>query len=118
MYDIQAMLGKVVTIKTLTGEILGQLISTDDDVKYVTVTRPLNVVVNNGEVVLVPLVLTADANMVTIPAQNILFITPALESASEDYLSILDVEEVEEVEEVEVEVEEEGTEEETGIVSE
>jgi|TARA_Y100000389_G_scaffold180135_1_gene194739 hypothetical protein len=116
MYDIQAMLGKVVTIKTLTGEILGQLISTDDDVKYVTVTRPLNVVVNNGEVVLVPLVLTADANMVTIPIQNILFITPALESASEDYLSILDVEE-DEVE-VEVEVEEDGTEAETGIVSE
>jgi len=115
MYDIQAMLGKVVTIKTLTGEILGQLVSTDDDIKYVTVTRPLNVVVNNGEVVLVPLVLTADANMVTIPVQNILFITPALASASEDYLSILDVEEVEEVE---VEVEEEGIEEETGIVSE
>lgn len=113
MYDIQAMLGKVVTIKTLTGEILGQLISTDDDVKYVTVTRPLNVVVNNGEVVLVPLVLTADADTVTIPVQNILFITPALESASADYLSILDVEE-----EVEVEVEEDGAEEETGIVSE
>jgi|TARA_R110002153_G_scaffold7259_4_gene32662 hypothetical protein len=111
MYNIQELIGKVVTIKTLTGEILALLLSTDEDTTVITLKKPMNVVVNAGEVVLVPLVLTADANMVSLPTSNILFVTEALESASADYLSI--------TEDAPVEVAvEEVADEETGIVSE
>lgn len=108
MYNIEELVGKVVTIKTSNSEFVALLQGVDEDITTLTLKNPQLVMINGSDVVLVPFVLTADAQEVFMSTNDVLAVLESLEETAKDFFSIITPAEVEEeVEEVEEEVEEE-----------
>lgn len=89
MYDIEELAGKIVTIKTLTGdEIIAKLASVDIDNGYLTLQNPQAVLVNGNEVIIGPICFSAKCEMVTVRMDSLLFVTKSLTESATDYMSI------------------------------
>lgn len=108
MYHIQELLGKVVTLKTATGqEFVGRLIGKNEDNTIITVNKPKIIAVNveNGEqvVYMMPFYLTATAEDEHFFLHQFLSVRETMESTAQEYLDL--VQEEEPVKSVEVEIE-------------
>lgn len=94
MQFIKEQLGKVVTIKSVTGdEYVGLLAGLDDDNTIITVNNPKQVIINQDSVVLIPYLLTAPAKVVIFNLSNIMSVNETLESTAEDYRDLVKTEE-------------------------
>lgn len=103
MYNIEELVGKVVTIKTSNAEYVALLNGVDEELTTLTLENPQLVMIQGGDVLLMPFVLTAEPQQVFMSTNDVLAVMESLEATAKDYLEIS--EEVEEVEEVEVEEE-------------
>ena len=90
MYYAQSMIGKIVTLRTATGEeIITELLGVDPDNHLLTVQNPRLVGLNNDQVVLMPYVLTAETLSVTIDARNVLSVMESAENTASEYRSMI-----------------------------
>ena len=102
MYNTVELIGEVVTIKISSGiEILATLLSVDDELKYLTVSHPRNLVINseNGELALVPYVFTSAADEIVMNANDVLSVSKTADESKEDYLDLINRTETETEEE-------------------
>lgn len=90
MYDLEELAGKIVTVKTLTGdEIIATLASVDNDNKMLTLKNPMAVLINGPDVIIGPVCFSAKAEMVTVRMESLLFVTQTLPESASDYTGIL-----------------------------
>ena len=86
--NLENFIGKVVTIRSMSGnEFIATLLSVDDGV--INVDNPRTVIVNNGQVALVPFVLTAEASYVTLCTNQILTVLETLPETAKDYSQMI-----------------------------
>ena len=84
--ECKRYIGKVVTIRSITGEeYIGKLKTIDDIHNTITVLNPRAVMINEDQVVLLPFVLTAKAETVMLPMENIFSVLLTLAETSKDY---------------------------------
>ena len=94
MYNLQSLLGKVVTIKSHKGdEVIGKLMGFNDDGTILTVYNPKIVVIANEDVVLIPFALTAKTQEVHLHLNQIFTVLETLEVTSKEYLKLIAEEE-------------------------
>jgi hypothetical protein len=92
MYNTENLIGEVVTIKVSSGiEILATLNSVDDELKYLNIAHPRNLVINSetGELALVPYVFTSSAEEVVMNAHEVLSVSLTADESKEDYMGLL-----------------------------
>lgn len=90
MYDIEELAGKIVTIKTLTGdELIATLASVDNDNRMLTLKDPMAVLINGPDVIIGPVCFSAKAEMITVRMDSLLFVTKTLPESASDYTGIL-----------------------------
>jgi small nuclear ribonucleoprotein (snRNP)-like protein len=90
MYDIEELAGKIVTIKTITGdELIATLASVDSDNKMLTLKDPMAVLINGPDVIIGPVCFSAKAEMITVRMDSLLFVTKTLPESASDYTGIL-----------------------------
>ncbi len=91
MYNLKKLLKKVVTVKTVTGlEIMGTLISTDDDEHLVVLMNPKMVVLNDNEVAVIPFAFTSKVDTAEFKVDMLLSVTETVEDSAEDYLKLVE----------------------------
>lgn len=90
MYNVEDLVGKVVTIRANGGdEYIGKLMSTDETVSFLTVQEPRVVIINEGNVALIPYALTASSEMVVINTVNVLSVMESLPQTAADYSELV-----------------------------
>lgn len=98
--ESKRLIGKVITIRSITGEeYIAKLKTIDDLQNTITVLNPRVVMINDDQVVLLPFVLTAKAETVMLPCDNVFSILPSLSETSKDYEKLVALEYEEAVEE-------------------
>jgi small nuclear ribonucleoprotein (snRNP)-like protein len=91
MYDIDSLIGKTVTLKTISGmEIISQLASFDDENKIIGLLNPKLVVVTNEQIAVIPYTFTSKAESIFISLTNILSVTESLETSADDYSKVVE----------------------------
>ncbi len=95
--ELKKLIGKVVTIKTLTGlEIIGKMISTNDDNDLIVLTHPRMVVLGNSgnnednSIAVVPFTFTSKTEQISFTIDKVLCVNETIEESAEDYLKIVD----------------------------
>lgn len=97
MYYAQSFVGKIVTLRTSSGEeIITELLGVDPDNRLITVKNPRIVAVNNQEVVLMPYVITAGTLSVTIEGNSLISILETAENTAAEYQAMVSEEAVSE----------------------
>lgn len=92
MYNTENLISDVVTIKVSSGiEILATLIGVDEELRYLTITHPRNLVINSesGELALVPYVFTSPGDEIVMNTSQILSVSRTAEESKEDYLKLV-----------------------------
>ena len=90
MFDIDDLIGKVVTVRGLSGEeIIGKLMGTHPDTTIITLGEPRVVVINNNEVSLLPYVLTASAELIDFNINTVVSIIETFENTAKEYLEVI-----------------------------
>lgn len=96
--ELKELLGKVVTIKTLTGlEMIGTLISTNDENNLIVLTHPRMVVLGNGgevtdsSIAVVPFTFTSKTEQISFTTDKVLSVSETIKESAEDYLKIVGV---------------------------
>jgi len=90
MYELDKLLGKVVTMKTLTGdEIMGTLLGIDTDNNYITLQSPKAVLINGTDIIIGPMCFSAMTDQLVVRLSNVFFIVESLEESANDYLSVI-----------------------------
>lgn len=90
MLDLEGLLGKVVTVKTTSGnEFIGKLIGTDDEGTTATFEHLRSVLINASDVIIAPLCLTAEQDTTEIQLNNVLCVMPSLKLSAEDYTAMI-----------------------------
>lgn len=94
--ELKELLGKVVTIKTLTGlEMIGTLISTNDDNNLIVLTHPRMVVLSNtgdnenNSIAVVPFTFTSITDQISFTTDKVLSVSETIKESAEDYLKIV-----------------------------
>ena len=91
MYNLKKLLKKVVTVKTVTGlEIMGTLISTDDDEHLVVLMNPKMVVLNDNEVDVIPFTFTSEVETAEFKVDMLLSVTETIKDSADDYLKLVE----------------------------
>jgi len=91
MYEIDKLLGQIVTIKTVSGmEIISQLISNDDTNNTICLDNPKLVVVTNEQIAVIPYTFTSKSATIFIDKSHILSITESLPSSADDYNTVVE----------------------------
>ena len=91
MYNLKKLLKKVVTVKTVTGlEIMGSLISTDDDEHLVVLMNPKMVVLNDNEVAVIPFTFTSEVETAEFKVDMLLSVTETIKDSADDYLKLVE----------------------------
>jgi|TARA_B100002019_G_C21259931_1_gene596125 small nuclear ribonucleoprotein (snRNP)-like protein len=91
MYNLKKLLKKVVTVKTVTGlEIMGTLISTDDDEHLVVLMNPKMVVLNDNEVAVIPFTFTSEVETAEFKVDMLLSVTETIKDSADDYLKLVE----------------------------
>lgn len=92
MHDLESLLAKVVTIRSIHGdEYVAKLLGVDAKNNVITVAEPKVVIINNtGEVTLLPFAITADTSTVTLSTQNIFSVLQTFAETAEEYTSIVE----------------------------
>jgi len=95
--ELKELLGKVVTIKTLTGlEMIGTLISTNDDNNLIVLTNPRMVVLSNtgdnenNSIAVVPFTFTSITDQISFTTDKVLSVSETIKESAEDYLKIVE----------------------------
>ena len=84
--ECKRLIGKVVTIRSITGEeYIAKLKTIDDIHNTLTVLNPRVVMINDDQVVLLPFVLTAKAETVMLPMDNVFSVLHTLSETAKDY---------------------------------
>lgn len=90
MYELDTLLGKVVTMKTLTGdEIMGTLLGVDTDNQYITLQSPKAVLINGKDIIIGPMCFSAITEQLVVRLSNVFFIVESLPESASDYLSVI-----------------------------
>lgn len=90
MYNINEMIGKIITIRTNNGqEIICKLNGVDEDKKFLTVDRPKVVFVNQEDVVLLPFLLTSPSQELILSTKEIFTVAKSLELTANDYKDMI-----------------------------
>lgn len=90
MYELDNLLGKVVTMKTLTGEeIMGTLLGIDTDNNYITLQSPKAVLINGTDIIIGPMCFSAMTEQLVVRLNNVFFIVESLPESAKDYLSVI-----------------------------
>lgn len=90
MYDIDSLIGNIVTIKTISGmEIISKLASLDEDNNLVGLLNPKLVVVTNEQIAVIPYTFTSKSENIFINLTNILSIDKSLPSSADDYEQVV-----------------------------
>lgn len=90
MYNTKDLIGKVITVKLLSGlEIISKLIGYDDKKGILTIDNPKIIVVAEGEVATMPFTFTGNSVMTFIRESDCLAIFESAEASAEDYVSQL-----------------------------
>mgnify|MGYP000858404056 CR=1 FL=1 len=90
MIDATEFVSKVVTIRGVSGEeIIGTLFGLDKDNSVLHVNEPRLVVINNGEVSLLPYLLTCDVKITPINGDTVVSILETTETISKEYQNMV-----------------------------
>lgn len=90
MYELDKLLGKVVTMKTLTGdEVMGTLLGIDTDNDYITLQSPKAVLINGQDIIIGPMCFSATTEQLVVRLTNVFFIVESLPESAQDYLSVI-----------------------------
>ena len=93
MYNLQSLIGKVVTIKSHKGdEYVAKLAGFNDEGTILTVFNPKIVVISGDSVVLIPFALTAKCDEVFLHINQIFTILETMDTAAAEYESLIDEE--------------------------
>jgi len=96
---------QVITIRSITGEeYVAKLMDIDTDNNMLILANPRVVVINDDQVVLVPFVLTASSNKVSVTLNNVFSIIPTLEQTAKEYTTLVTQEYIKEMGETAVKV--------------
>jgi len=91
MYNTESLLGKIVTLKLLTGvELMAKLTSYVKDDKIIILEEPRTVVIMDNQIAAVPYQYTAPNKEITVRLDHILSITETLEKSANDYKKLLE----------------------------
>ena len=83
---LNKFLNKVATIRSITGEeYIAKIMEIDSDNNMLTLANPRVVVINDDQVVLVPFVLTASSEKVSISVNNVFSVIETLPQTAKDY---------------------------------
>lgn len=92
MYNIDELIGEIVTIKFTSGiEVVTQLLSHDEDHSILHLSEPRIVVINGDDLALIPYLFTGPATAVTIPVNTVMSIVKSHQRSAEDYEKIVAV---------------------------
>jgi len=93
MYNLQEMVGAVVTIKFNNGiEIMASLMNYDSEDNLITIDSPRTVVAAEKEIALIPYLFTGKSKEVVIPIASIQAIVEALAESATGYKSVVKTE--------------------------
>ena len=91
MYNTDDLVGNVVTIRAAGGdEYIAKLVGVDDDHKYLTLSYPKVVIINEGQVALIPFALTGDSSEVIMSTTGLSAVLPTLPETAKDYSSLVE----------------------------
>ena len=92
MYNIEELIGEIVTIKFTSGiEVVAQLLSHDEDHNILHLSEPRIVVINGDDLALIPYLFTGPATAVTIPVNTVMSVVKSHQRSAEDYEKIVAV---------------------------
>jgi hypothetical protein len=92
MYNIDELVGEIVTIKFTSGiEVVTQLTAHDEDYNLLHLSEPRIVVINGEDLALIPYLFTGPASEVTVPVNTVMTIVKSHERSAEDYQNIVNV---------------------------
>ena len=90
MIDASEFVSKVVTIRGISGEeIIGTLFGFDQENNVLHLNEPRMVVINNGEVSLLPYLLTCDVKMTPFNGDTVVSILESTETISKEYQNMV-----------------------------
>lgn len=88
MYNLDSLIGKVVTIRSISGsEIICKLLGVNPEKTVLTVGSPKTVLVDQNSVVMLPFTLTSNIDTVYLSMQNIFAIMETMRETAEDYIN-------------------------------
>jgi len=91
VYNLEELVGKVVTIKFNNGiEIMGSLMAYNSDDRLLTIYHPRTVVAAEKEIALIPYLFTGNSTEVVIPLDSIQAIVESLAESAEGYKSVIE----------------------------
>jgi len=91
MYNTEALIGKIVTIKLVTGvELMAKLMSFVKADNIIFLEEPRTVIIMDNQIAVVPYQYTGPSIEVAISTDNILSIVESLESSANDYLKLIE----------------------------
>ncbi|MDA8842259.1 hypothetical protein N9N08_01145 [bacterium] len=91
MYNTEALIGKIITIKLVSGvELMAKLMSFVKDDNIVILEEPRTVVIMENQIAVVPYQYTGPSNEVSMKTDNILSIVESIENSANDYLRLLE----------------------------
>jgi small nuclear ribonucleoprotein (snRNP)-like protein len=91
MYNTEALIGKIVTIKLVTGvELMAKLMSFVKADNIIFLEEPRTVIIMDNQIAVVPYQYTGPSIEVAMSTDNILSIVESLESSANDYLKLIE----------------------------
>jgi hypothetical protein len=91
MYNTEALIGKIVTIKLVTGvELMAKLMSFVKADNIIFLQEPRTVIIMDNQIAVVPYQYTGPSIEVAMSTDNILSIVESLESSANDYLKLIE----------------------------
>lgn len=91
MYNTEALIGKIVTIKLVTGvELMAKLMSFVKADNIIFLEEPRTVIIMDNQIAVVPYQYTGPSIEVAMSTDNILSIVESLENSANDYLKLIE----------------------------
>lgn len=86
MYNLDTLLGKVVTVRSIDGsEIICKLLGVNEDKSVLTVGSPKVVVIDSNTVMMMPFALTSAQDTVYLNTQNVFAVMETMAETAKDY---------------------------------
>ena len=87
MYDLSALVGKITTVKALSGfELIGKLIGYDEEELSITLEKPKLIVVAENEIATMPVTFTAIVDMLHLEKSQYIGIFESGKVSADDYI--------------------------------
>lgn len=91
MYNLEDLVGKIVTIKFISGiEVMAQLLANDEENNLLQLSEPRIVVINGEEIALIPYLFTGSSESISVPMSAVLSVVESLEKSAVDYEKIVE----------------------------